>query len=182
MSSRARELDSWGLNACYLNEWGHFRDRLGHSFWLRDQAKKHCNEVSISETHIQKWSNQSEHLRGHYMRNQGTGSLFAEGGTYELRNLRQSDAKRAGSFVLCKMRQRKGLYDLYERWDRLSYLQVECQVKTRKRPKAYVLIGSIIESQPHWKSLTAHQTSYQWSSSSSSFSWGDETSHWRRIK
>jgi hypothetical protein len=182
MGSRARQLNTRGLNARYMNEWDHFRDRLEHSFWLREQTKRHCNEVSISKTHIQKWSNHLEHMRNYYMKDQGFSSLFAEEGTYELRNLRQSDAKRVESFILCKVRQREELYDLYERWDRLSYLQVDCQVKTRKRPKAYALIDSIIGSEPHWKSLTAHQTSYQWSSSSSSFNWEDETSRWRRMK
>ncbi len=102
-----------------MNEWDHFRDRLEHSFWLRDQAKRHCNEVSISKIHIQKWSNHFEHWKSYCMKNQKFSSLFAERETYKLRNLRQSDVKRAEFFVLCKVRQRERLYDLYKRWDRL---------------------------------------------------------------
>jgi hypothetical protein len=161
MSSRARQLNARELNARYISKWDHFWDRLEHLFWLRDQTKRHCNEVSISETHIQQWSNHSEHMRDYCMRSQEIDSLFAEEETYELRNLRQSNAKRAESFVLCKMRQRKRLYNLYKRWDRLSYLQVDCQVKTRKQSKAYVLIDSSIVSESDWKPLTIHQTLYQ---------------------
>jgi hypothetical protein len=49
------------------------------------------------------------------MKDQRFSSLFAEREAYELRNLRQSNVKRAESFVLCKVRQREKLYDLYER-------------------------------------------------------------------
>jgi hypothetical protein len=49
------------------------------------------------------------------MKNQEIDSLFAEEETYELRNLRQSNVKEAESFVLCKVRQRKKLYDLCKR-------------------------------------------------------------------